>query len=172
MNSHPIVRIGLLLRRVKAIETRKKVQKIVHILQVMGAPFPERYDFHHYGPFSNELSREIDAFKSENLVTETPVAGNLPTYRLEPSPKLLELLTEDPSLATDPEWLSWAEELNAERPRRLEGISTLLYFHQRLWPRAAWKSKFQELKPQLMEEYERCEEKAIELLNRVGKAAA
>jgi uncharacterized protein YwgA len=52
MIDHPIVRIGLLLKKVESIETRKKFQKIVHILQVMDAPFPESYDSHHYGAFS------------------------------------------------------------------------------------------------------------------------
>jgi len=172
MISHPIVRLGLLLRRVKAIETRKKVQKIVHILQVMGAPFPERYDFHHYGPYSSELAREIDAFKAEDLVIEHPLEGQLPTFRLEPAPKLLGLLAEDATLPEDAEWLAWAEELNAERPRRLEGISTLLYFHQRLWPQSSWRTKFAELKPGLMDEYDACEKHALALLDRAAAVAA
>lgn len=171
MNSHPVARIGLLLRRVKTIETRKKVQKIVHILQVMGAPFPERFDFHRYGAFSTELAREIEAFKEENLVVETEISGPLPTFRLEPAESLLELLSRDSSLTEEPEWLAWAEELNGERPRRLEGISTILYFHQRRWPREAWRKKFQELKPHLVEEYDQCEAKALELLER-GQAQA
>lgn len=171
MNAHPVVRIGLLLRRVKVIETRKKVQKIVHILQAMGAPFPERFDFHHYGPFSSELWREIEAFEAEGLVTEAAIQGNLPTFRLEPTNKLLSLLEEDSGVDDEP-WVEWAEELNAKRPRRLEGISTLLYFHQRLWPVQTWSSKFKELKPQLMDEYEQCHAEAMELLQRAGKTAA
>jgi uncharacterized protein YwgA len=171
MNAHPVVRIGLLLRRVKVIETRKKVQKIVHILQAMGAPFPERFDFHHYGPFSSELWREIEAFEAEGLVTEAEIQGNLPTFRLEPTGKLLALLEEDSGVADEP-WVEWAEELNSKRPRRLEGISTLLYFHQRLWPVETWSSKFKELKPQLMDEFEQCHAEAMELLEMAGKSAA
>jgi uncharacterized protein YwgA len=172
MIDHPIVRIGLLLRRLQAIETRKKFQKIVHILQVMGAPFPESYDFHHYGPFSSELRREIEAFESESLIVETalPVSG-LPSYKVYPTDKLLSLLAKAPDLIEE-EWVDWAEDLNGKSPRDLEGISTLLYLHQRLWSQDTWRKKFEELKPQLAAQYDWYESEALRLLELAGKQAA
>lgn len=172
MIDHPIVRIGLLLRRVNAIETRKKFQKIVHILQVMGAPFTESYDFHHYGPFSSELRREIEAFVSEALIVETQeLVNGLPSYKVCPTEKLLALLEKDPDLIEE-EWVDWADELNRKTPRDLEGISTLLYLHQRLWSQDTWRNKFVELKPQLAAQYDWYESEALRLLEIAGKKAA
>ena len=171
MIDHPIVRIGLLLRRVEAIETRKKFQKIVHILQVMDAPFPESYDFHHYGPYSSELRRELDAFLDEELIIEPENPGPYSSFTVRPTPKLLSLLETVPGLQEE-EWVDWAEELNRKSPRDLEGISTLLYLYQRVWPLATWRKKFDELKPQLAPQYDLYESEALRLLGLAGKNAA
>jgi uncharacterized protein YwgA len=171
MIDHPIVRIGLLLKKVEAIETRKKFQKIVHILQVMGAPFPESYDFHHYGAYSAELRRELDAFKSEELIDETEIPGQFTSYTVKPTGKLLELLEQLPPSHDEP-WLTWASELNRKSPKDLEGISTLLYLHQRAWPQVSWSGKFAELKPHLSANYTRYESEALRLLETARKSAA
>jgi uncharacterized protein YwgA len=171
MIDHPIVRIGLLLKKVESIETRKKFQKIVHILQVMDAPFPESYDFHHYGAYSAELRRELDAFKDEGLITEPETPGPFASFTVKPTGKLLGLL-DLLQTTEEPEWLRWAAELNRKSPRELEGISTLLYLHQWLWPLASWPGKFAELKPHLAENYDRFESEALHLLQIAGKSAA
>lgn len=171
MIDHPIVRIGLLLKRVEAIDSRKKFQKIVHILQVMGAPFPESYDFHHYGAYSAELRRELDAFKSEELISESEIPGPYTSYTVKPTDKLKELLDKLPQ-SEDEAWLGWAAELNRKSPSELEGISTLLYLHQRVWPKASWSGKFTELKPHLAPNYDLYESEALHLLATAGKSAA
>lgn len=171
MIDHPIVRIGLLLKKVEAIETRKKFQKLVHILQVMGAPFPESYDFHHYGAYSSELRGELEAFKAENLIDETAIPGQFVSFTVKPTAKLLGLL-DKLQIMEEPEWLPWAAELNSESPRELEGISTLLYLHQWLWPQTSWHGKFNELKPHLATDYDRFERKALRLLKAAGISAA
>ncbi len=171
MIDHPIVRIGLLLKKVEAIETRKKFQKIVHILQVMGAPFPESYDFHHYGAYSAELRNELDAFKDEELIIEPEIQGQFTSFTVKPTDKLLGLLGQL-SPSEDEAWLDWAFELNRKSPRELEGISTLLYLHQRVWPQASWRDKFGELKPHLAANYDRYESEALRLLGTAGKSAA
>ena len=171
MIDHPIVRIGLLLKKVEAVETRKKFQKIVHILQMMGAPFPEGYDYHHYGAYSAELRRELDAFKAEGLIDETEIPGPFPSFTVKPTARLLGLLDKLP-LADEPEWLRWATDLNRESPRDLEGVSTLLYLHQRLWPQDSWRGKFTELKPHLAGDYDRLEHKALRLLETASQSAA
>jgi uncharacterized protein YwgA len=171
MIDHPIVRIGLLLKKVEAIETRKKFQKIVHILQVMGAPFPESYDFHHYGAYSSELRSELDAFKAEELIIEPEVPGQFTSYTVKPTPKLLELL-DKVQITEEAKWLDWAAELNRKSPTELEGISTLLYLHQRVWSQETWRGKFAELKPHLTGNYDSYESEALRLLSLAGKAAA
>lgn len=39
---------------------RKKPQKIIYIAKKMQYPFYEKYDFHFYGPYSEELTLRIE----------------------------------------------------------------------------------------------------------------
>ncbi len=39
---------------------RKKAQKIIYIAKKMQYPFYEKYDFHFYGPYSEELTLRIE----------------------------------------------------------------------------------------------------------------
>ncbi len=39
---------------------RKKSQKIIYIAKKMQYPFYEKYDFHFYGPYSEELTLRIE----------------------------------------------------------------------------------------------------------------
>ncbi|MCH7225664.1 hypothetical protein [Haloferula sp. A504] len=171
MNSHPVARTGVLLRRLKSVETRTKLQKIVHILQVMGGPFPERFDFQYRGTHSDEFAREIEAFIAEELVVETAGSVGRPSI-LRPTGNLLDLLELDPSLAEEPAWLAWADDLNAQSVGRLDGVSALLYFHQHRWPRAAWRKKFFEVKPQRAGDFEPCEALALQLLGGASEVLA
>lgn len=166
---HPVLRIGLLLRQVEKVETRKKFQKLVHILQVMGAPFPESFDLNHYGAYSADLRAELDAFGDEKLVDEKEEqTGSFKSYTLRPTKKLLELLNEVSELPS-PAWLDWAAELNQHSPRELEGISTVLYLHQRRWPEASWSDRFGQLKPHLKDRYQWFESEAKQLLGKAGQ---
>lgn len=156
---HPILRIGYLLQHLGAVETRKKMQKIVHILQVTGAPFPEEFRFHLYGPYSNDLRAELDAFAAEDLIEETQSGS---AFTLKPTRKLIDLI----ALAREeiPEWTKLAEELNAKSPTDLEGISTLLYFHQWGFEEEDWCEKFGELKAHLADRYDEFATEAKRLL--------
>ncbi len=35
---------------------RKKLQKMIYIAKKLGFPFQEKFEFHFYGPYSEELS--------------------------------------------------------------------------------------------------------------------
>lgn len=39
---------------------RKKLQKMIYIAKKMQFPFYEKYDFHFYGPYSEELTLQIE----------------------------------------------------------------------------------------------------------------
>ena len=42
------------------ISGRKKLQKIVYIAKKLSFPFKEKYQFHFYGPYSEELTLRIE----------------------------------------------------------------------------------------------------------------
>lgn len=156
---HSIERIGFLLEHLREIETRKKMQKIVHILQVSGAPFPEEFRFHLYGPYSSDLRAELDAFEKEGLIREDSQGTS---YILKPEEKLLNLIKESAN-RNQCTWLSLASRLNEKTPKDLEGISTVLYFKQRKWPQNTWAEKFFELKAHLADEFGRYQSEALKI---------
>ncbi|CAM5365489.1 hypothetical protein [Bacillus safensis FO-36b] [Bacillus safensis subsp. safensis] len=39
---------------------RKKLQKMIYIAKKLDLPFYEKYDFHFYGPYSEELTLRIE----------------------------------------------------------------------------------------------------------------
>ncbi|MFO7152575.1 MAG: hypothetical protein DIU66_004950, partial [Bacillota bacterium] len=59
-----------LMHSVNSICGRKKFQKIVKILQNFGFPFEQRFVFHLYGPYSQELQNDIDMMVEAGLLKE------------------------------------------------------------------------------------------------------
>ncbi|MET3684144.1 uncharacterized protein YwgA [Alkalibacillus flavidus] len=50
---------------------RKRLQKMVYILKKSGFDFSERYTFHFYGPYSEELSTRIEELCNLGFINET-----------------------------------------------------------------------------------------------------
>lgn len=151
-----LFQLAALFYSVKEIEGRKKLQKIVHILQEFGIPFDVTFGYHHYGPFSEELQHCLQAAQHDKLIKETEVPGQPPTFRFEADDRLIRLwkLIDNESL---PRWADFAEELNCKSPRELETISTLVYLENLRGPSASQPQvdeEFRSLKPHLMERLE------------------
>jgi Uncharacterized conserved protein len=53
-------RIAAIIKQVGVVAGRKKLQKMVYILQRMGFPFHEMFHFNFYGPYSDELSLQLE----------------------------------------------------------------------------------------------------------------
>jgi len=56
---------------VNKVYGRKKIQKMVHLLESAGANMPFKYEYHYYGPYSAELQEEINVLVQQGLLTET-----------------------------------------------------------------------------------------------------
>ncbi len=54
-----------------SVDGRKKLQKLVYLIQHKGGPFQEVFQYHLYGPFSEQLANEIEEMKVFGLVRET-----------------------------------------------------------------------------------------------------
>jgi uncharacterized protein len=70
------------------LETRKRMQKVVYLLQVAGCPLGADYTLHHYGPYSQEVARLADEMVQAGLFTESASAnavGQQFSYRLSES---------------------------------------------------------------------------------------
>ncbi|MFD1735118.1 YwgA family protein [Bacillus salitolerans] len=106
---------------------RKKLQKMIYIAKKLNFPFYERYDFHFYGPYSEELTLRVEELCNLGFVEEVKEKkGGYNQYRY--------LLTEigEQFLAqseTDlPPFNGCMVEMNDQSSRFLELVSTVLYF--------------------------------------------
>lgn len=164
---HPIVSLLQLLRLLKRVEGRKKLQKIVHILQTLGAPFPQRFEYSYYGMYSSQLRSEIERLESEKLVTEKEnrVSRGHPTYSLTATNRLEKLL-DNLNYPQNPPWAKLAQELNGLSSQQLEAISTILFLEDCGLEGDGLRQRFQALKPHLESILDPCLKKARELRSR------
>ena len=54
----------------KKLVSRIRMQKIVYLLQQLGAPGGFSFSYHHYGPYSRELDRAVEFAKAFKLIEE------------------------------------------------------------------------------------------------------
>ncbi len=133
------------------LQSRKRMQKVVFMLQAAGCPIPANYYLHHYGPYSDEVARLADEMVRNGLLTENEgeVMGNV-TYSYQLADSTTQQLQ---SLEQTPQGIEWASELapfetKARRLlradlRQLEYASTILFFQKQGndWPQAVEKAE-------------------------------
>jgi uncharacterized protein len=106
---------------------RKKLQKIIYIAKKLSFPFQERFQFHFYGPYSEELTLRMEELSNLGFIEEIhEKKGGYFQYRYA--------LTD-----TGKEFLSLNEiempylqdcllDMNEQNARFLELVSTVLFF--------------------------------------------
>ena len=52
------------------LRSRKRMQKLIFLLQAAGCPLDADYDFHKYGPYSQDVARLTDELTREGLLEE------------------------------------------------------------------------------------------------------
>lgn len=129
---------------------RKKMQKIVHILQVANGPFEENFEYSFYGPYSDQLKVELNNLAESGLIVEEPV-GETFEFRLTEKGRAI---ADEYKASRSGEWISFAKALNECLPRQLEALSTVLFICRSGYSGPSLRDKFNELKPFLAEHYE------------------
>lgn len=153
---HPIIPLLQLLNVLGRIEGRKRLQKMVHILQEMGAGFQERFQYSFYGMYSLQLKSQIDMLKADELVTETFSGLH---YVISRDEKLSQLAT-DFGFSEEPDWAHLARLLNHLSPMELEGISTIFFLRHTENNEDVVRQRLLTLKPHLETLAEKCFEQA------------
>lgn len=156
---HPIVPLLQLLNVVGRIEGRKRLQKMVHILQELGVGFQERFQYSFYGMYSLQLKAEIDVLNQEGLVEESSLANGFAVQRTD---ELTRLINEF-DLAEEPVWAERARYLNELTPAVLEGISTIYYLRHTETDEGIVRERLLTLKPHLDDVVEQCFDRANKL---------
>jgi len=115
------------------LETRKRLQKVVYLLQQAGCPLDADFTLHHYGPYSFEVARLTDALVQQGLLDEKEshnFAGRQYSYSLtERAKKALQNAKASPHSSID-EYEGQARKLLQEPDlRKLEYAATISYFY-------------------------------------------
>ncbi len=143
-----LLEILKLVQELKSVEGRKKLQKIVFILQSQGHPFPQHFGYLHYGPYSSELASEIDTLVDGNLMEQSGGGGQYNPYTYTPGKTLAKLLREVGD-SQAPSWSPLAQLLNSRDANFLEALSTVLYLRQSGFDGKRLDARFAALKPAL-----------------------
>lgn len=107
---------------------RKKLQKMIYIAKKLSFPFHEKYQFHFFGPYSEELTLRVEELCNMGFITEQKEKKSGYTqYRYgitEEGQAFLEAQSSNPI----PDVETCLRDLNNQSSRFLELVSTMLYF--------------------------------------------
>ncbi len=106
---------------------RKKLQKMIYIAKKMDFPFQERFQFHFYGPYSEELTTRVEELCNMGFLNEVKEKkGGYYQYRYTLTDSGKEFLSLN---EVDMPFLKECfNDMNGQNARFLELVSTVLYF--------------------------------------------
>ncbi len=106
---------------------RKKLQKIIYILKKCDVPFEEKFQFHFYGPYSEELTLRMEELCNLGFISEVREdKSNYYQYRYHLTDQGETFLQQ--SLVELPPMESMIDKMKDRSSRFLELVSTMLYF--------------------------------------------
>ncbi|WP_047983821.1 YwgA family protein [Ornithinibacillus californiensis] len=148
----------------KEVTGRKKLQKMVYILQSFGIPFEEKFQFHFYGPYSEELMLRVEELCNLGFIhEEKEVKSNYFQYHYTLTNEGTDFLNQ--FSVEMPNCLESIELLQGKSSRFLELVSTMLYFKD--LPKDDVEAKVLAVKPK--QKYS--EEEMAEAWNLIGELA-
>ncbi|MGG3469428.1 YwgA family protein [Neobacillus pocheonensis] len=106
---------------------RKKLQKMIYIAKKVAFPFQERFQFHFYGPYSEELTTRVEELCNMGFLNEVKEKkGGYFQYRYTLTDTGKEFLSlNDVDMPCLADCLC---DMNGQNARFLELVSTVLYF--------------------------------------------
>jgi len=137
--------LAKLISSVTEVDSRKRLQKSIYLLQRAGCPLQFSYILHYYGPYSFELAGLIDQLKGADIIDESPEQTGFGgvRYRSKISQKGKSVLANFEKSETGKDvygqiepFISCFLELNEEDPWVLELAATVAYFNDGNWTEA------------------------------------
>lgn len=106
---------------------RKKLQKMIFIAKKLSFPFGEKFQFHFYGPYSEELTIRVEELYNMGFLAEVKEKkGGYFQYRYTLTEDGEEFLQENKM--DIPYLKDCLSDMNSQNARFLELVSTILYF--------------------------------------------
>ncbi len=120
------------------LHTRKRLQKVVYLLQAAGCPLEAEYTLLHYGPYSEELARLTDEMVRLSLLNEQANDNSMgKQYSYMVSEAAQKEITELEATGPGQRWAAelapfqpTAKELLAADLKQLEYASTIVFFRR------------------------------------------
>jgi uncharacterized protein YwgA len=117
------------------LKTRKRLQKVVYLLQSSGAPIKADYTLHHYGPYASDVAHLTDQMVQTGLLVEqeeSNMIGKQFSYKLSAAAaqQLAELEKKPEMIAPFAPFEATAKKLINADLKILEIASTVAYFHK------------------------------------------
>ncbi|MFD1020042.1 YwgA family protein [Thalassobacillus hwangdonensis] len=117
---------------------RKKLQKMIYILKKCDVPFEEKYQFHFYGPYSEELTLRMEELCNLGFIDETKEEKkSYYQYRYRLTDEGKQFLDQYP--IDLPAMEGQIGQMKDKSSRFLELVSTMLFFED--LPREEVKAK-------------------------------
>ena len=109
------------------LQGRKRLQKVVYVLQSAGCPLECVYTLHHFGPYSCDVADACDEIVAAGLVAETggPPFGSQYAYQLKPTTRQFLQQTTDEEMQR---FEQLGKELIGSDLWQLELSSTILFY--------------------------------------------
>lgn len=123
------------------LKGRKRLQKVVFLLQEAGCPLDCRYTLHHFGPYSRDVADRSDEMVAGGLIVENIESANgVLQYAYTLTPATQELLAKMPDSGLQP-FANLGKRLINENLWQLELGSTILFFYNQ---RPNWENAMEE----------------------------
>jgi uncharacterized protein YwgA len=130
---------------------RKKLQKMIYISKKLAFPFQEKFQFHFYGPYSEELTLRVEELFNLGFINEVKEKkGGYSQYRYTLTDNGKEFLSLYESKM--PHLDKCLQDLNEQSARFLELVSTILFFDSLSREEATEKIKTLKAKQQYSEQ--------------------
>jgi len=137
--------LAKLIGSVTKVDSRKRLQKSIYLLQRAGCPLSLSYILHYYGPYSFELAGLIDQLKGADIIDESPEQTGFGgvRYKSKISKKGKRVLENFQKSKTGKEvygqiqpFIPIFEKLNQKDLWVLELAATVAYFYEDRWTEA------------------------------------
>ena len=137
--------LAKLISSVTEVDSRKRLQKSIYLLQQAGCPLQFSYILHYYGPYSFELAGLVDQLKGADIIDESPEQTGFGgvRYRSEISQKGKRVLENFQKSKTGKEvyaqiqpFIPIFEKFNQKDLWVLELAATIAYFYEGNWAEA------------------------------------
>jgi uncharacterized protein YwgA len=137
--------LAKLISSVTEVDSRKRLQKSIYLLQQAGCPLHLNYILHYYGPYSFELAGLIDQLKGADIIDESQELTGFGDvrYRSKISKKGERVLKKFQESETGGKvyrqiepFISGFQDLNEEDLWPLELAATVAYFNEGNWTEA------------------------------------